>query len=252
VATGSPFQESRAIDSSGSFEDSIAALSRFFVGDATLGETLTRVAHLGCAAVPGADMVGLTMLVDGRLATAVFTDETAPEIDAAQYESGSGPCLDAFRHQTVFQIHDTETEERWPAFCEAAAAHGLRSVLSMPLVAPREGLGALNFYSRTPNVFSDEHARLASLFAAQSGIVLANARAYWDAHELSQQLTEALASRAVIEQATGILMGAQHCGADEAFQILVRASQRENRKLRQIAQQIVEAAGHRPPPKPAH
>lgn len=233
------------MDNSGSFTDSIAALSRFFVGDATLAETLTRVSDLALDAVCGADLVGLTMLVEGRPTTAVFTDETAPEIDAAQYESGSGPCLDAFREQQRFEILDTESEERWQAFCEAAAAHGLRSVLSMPLVASHEGVGALNFYSRQPKGFSEDDKDMAGLFAAQAGIVLANVRAYWDARELSQQLTEAMASRATIEQAKGILMGAQRCGADEAFQMLVRASQRENRKLRDVAEQIVRSATQR-------
>lgn len=236
------------MDNSQPLGDSIAALSRFFVGDATLKETLQRVSDLASATVPSSDMVGLTMLVDGRAATAVFTDETAPEIDAAQYETGSGPCLDAFRFRKPMRIDDTEKDEEWSAFSEAAAARGLRSVLAMPLVATGEGVGALNFYSRTPESFSAEDEDLASVFAAQAGIVLANSRAYWDAHELSQQLNQAMASRATIEQAKGIIMGAQRCGADEAFQILVRASQRENRKLREIAEQIVHAAAQRQRP----
>ena len=76
-------------------------------------------------------------------------------------------------------------------------------------------------------------------FAAHAAIVLANSQAYWDAHQLSEDLLQAMKSRATIEQAKGILMGAQRCSADEAFQILVRASQRENRKLREIADEIV-------------
>ena len=227
--------------------ESLAALSRFFVGDGTLYETLDRVAHLAQVAVNGADMVGLTMLVEGRNTTAVFTDAKAPEIDTAQYETGNGPCLEAFRHQEMFRIDDTQMDERWPTFSDLAAAHGVRSVMSMPLVANHEGVGALNFYSRVPKVFADDEARIGAQFAAQSAIVLANTQAYWDARELSQQLNEAMKSRATIEQAKGILMGAQRCGPDEAFEILVRASQRENRKLRDIAANVVaQAASPRP------
>jgi GAF domain-containing protein len=225
---------------------SLSALSRFFVGDGTLHETLTKVAQYAEQAVPAAAMTGLTMLVDGRARTAVFTDEAAPEIDSAQYETGIGPCLDAFRHQRTFRMDDTSKDDRWGPFSEAAAAHGIRSTLSIPLVANHEGLGALNFYSRTPNGFSKEDEEVASQFGVQTAIVLANAQAYWDAHLLSQNLATAMQSRAVIEQAKGILMGAQRCTADEAFQILVRASQRENRKLREIAEDIVgraQAAG---------
>jgi GAF domain-containing protein len=218
---------------------SLAALSRFFVGDGTLQETLTRVAHHAQEAIPASAMTGITMLVEGRARTAVFTDDTAPEIDSVQYETGVGPCLDAFRHEQVFVIEDTTKEDRWEAFTEAAAAHGIRSTLSIPLVANHEGVGALNFYACEPNGFSGDDVEVASQFGAQAAIVLANAQAYWDAHQLSQNLATAMQSRAVIEQAKGILMGVQRCSADEAFEILVRASQRENRKLRDIAQDLV-------------
>ncbi len=218
---------------------SLAALSSFFVGDGTLKDTLQRVAHLAEEAVPAADMVGLTMVVDGRARTAVFTDEDAPEIDSAQYESGIGPCLDAFRHQEVFRIDDTTKDERWGPFSEAAAAHGIRSTASLPLIANHEGVGALNFYSRSASAFSDDDIEVGSRYATQAAIVLANSQAYWDAYQLSQDLATAMRSRAVIEQAKGILMGAQRCSADEAFQMLVRASQRENRKLRDIAEELV-------------
>lgn len=238
------------MDNAESFEATIAALSRLFVGDATFEETLQRVIDLAVAGVPDADVVGVTMLVDGKPTTAVFTDDVGPVVDAAQYETGIGPCLDAFRSLEPVRVDDTEKEERWAAFCEAAAAHGLRSVLSMPLVVSNEGMGTLNFYSRTPEAFTAEHERLARVFAAQAGIVLANSRAYWDAQELSQQLRQAMASRASIEQAKGILMGAQGCDPDEAFEMLVRASQRENRKLREIAEQIVEAVRQRGPRPP--
>lgn len=223
---------------------SLSALARFFVGDGTLHETLSRVAHHAEEAVPAAAMTGLTMLVEGRARTAVFTDDAAPEIDSAQYETGIGPCLDSFRHRQIFRIDDTVKDDRWPPFSEAAAAFGIRSTLSIPLVANHEGLGALNFYSKIPNGFSEEDEAVASQFGVQAAIVLANAQAYWDAHLLSQNLATAMQSRAVIEQAKGMLMGAQRCSADEAFQILVRASQRENRKLREIAEEIVSRAQH--------
>ena len=218
---------------------SLSALSRFFVGDGTLHETLSRVAHYAEQAMPATAMTGITMLVDGRVSTAVFTDEAAPEIDAAQYDTGIGPCLDSFRHRRIFRIDDTTTDNMWATFSAAAAAHVIRSTLSIPLVANHEGLGAMNFYSRAPSGFSQDDEEVASQFGVQAAIVLANAQAYWDAHQLSQNLAAAMQSRAAIEQAKGILMGAQRCTADEAFQILVRASQRENRKLREIAEDIV-------------
>jgi GAF domain-containing protein len=222
--------------------EGLAAMSRFFVGDATLADTLQRVSELACTAVTGADMVGITMLVDGKARTAVFTDDTAPEIDAAQYETGIGPCLDAFRHQQVYRIKDMANDNYWPPFSEAAAAHGVQSSMSVPLSARHEGVGALNFYSCAPDAFSNDDVQIGLQFASQAAIVLANTQAYWDAHQLGQDMTEAMKSRATIEQAKGILMGAQRCTADEAFEVLTRASQRENRKLRDIADEVVARA----------
>jgi len=226
------------------------AMSRFFVGDDTLEETLQRVSDLACDAV-SADMVGLTMLVEGRARTAVFTDDTALAIDSAQYDTGSGPCLDAFRNQQVYRIDDMATDARWVPFSEAAAAQGVQSSMSLPLLARHEGVGALNFYSRSPAAFSDDDVEVGMQFATHAAIVLANSQAYWDARQLGLDLIEAMKSRATIEQAKGILMGAQRCTADEAFQVLVRASQRENRKLREIADEMVArtATGYRGPPE---
>jgi GAF domain-containing protein len=151
--------------------------------------------------------------------------------------------VDAYRDGVIYRIDDTATEQRWPEFCKAAQEENIRSTLSVPLDVSGEGaetLGALNLYSEIPNGFDADAAAATVSFAQQAAIVMANARAYWGAAEKSDQLQQALESRAVIEQAKGILMAQSHIGPDDAFQILVRASQRENRKLRDIAVEIVE------------
>jgi len=215
------------------------ALSSFVVGRTTLGETLDRVSALACASVPGTDMVGLTMMKDGKPATAVFTDPLSPEIDQVQYDSGRGPCLDAFRDGKTYRIESTSTDERWPEFSRVARAKGINSTLSLPLIVEDRCIGALNMYSRTPGSFGDEEEQLGTVFAAQGAVTLANAEAYWEAKEVADQLGEAMKSRAVIEQAKSILMAAQGCTPDQAFDLLVKASQRSNRKLRDLAQEIV-------------
>jgi GAF domain-containing protein len=225
--------------SSESLTKALGAMSEFFVGEATLRETLQQVAGLACETVPDAAMVGITMLVDGKARTAVFTDEDAPEIDSAQYESGIGPCLDAFRHKQVYRIDDMRGDRQWPPFSKAAASHGIGSSMSVPLLARHEGIGALNFYARPTNAFSEDDVEMGLQFAAHAAIVLANSQAYEDARQLGENMAQAMKSRATIEQAKGALMAAQHCSPDEAFQILVRASQRENRKLRDLAEEIV-------------
>jgi GAF domain-containing protein len=117
--------------------------------------------------------------------------------------------------------------------------------LSFPLAIDDRPLGAMNLYARTERAFADTDLETGALFASQAAIVLGNAQVYWDARDLSARLGEAMKSRAIIEQAKGMLMAAQHCDEDHAFDLLVRASQRENLKLRDIAARIVTDAVNR-------
>jgi GAF domain-containing protein len=224
--------------------EGLSALAQFFINDGTLGDTLLRVAALACKVIPAADMAGITLLVEGRPATGVFTDPEAPEIDTAQYTIDTGPCLEAFRRQQVYRIDSTYTDKRWPEFTAAAAAHGITATLSMPLAARGEPLGALNLYSRS-GPFNDEAAGRARAFATQASILLANVQVYWDARELGERLHQAMRSRATIEHAVGILMANGGRTPDEAFQLLVRVSQRDNRKLRDIAAELVDRTVHK-------
>jgi GAF domain-containing protein len=221
---------------------SLAALAQFFVGDGTVQRTLERVSDLTVESLPQADMVGITMIVEGRQRTAVFTDDKAPEIDQAQYDAGDGPCLSAFHERRITAIDATSEPGKWMEFRRAAAARGIGSTMSFPLLVDKASVGAMNLYASAERAFSDADRRTGELFAAQAAIVLANAQAYWDAHELSIRLGEAMQNRAVIEQAKGILIGAQGIDEDEAFGLLVGASQRENTKLRDIARRIVDNA----------
>jgi GAF domain-containing protein len=218
----------------------VSELSRLLVNEEALDDTLQRVADLACRNIGGADVAGVTLLRDGKPTTAVFTDPTSPEVDSAQYETGVGPCLDAFRHQQVFANESTTEDQQWPAFSKACVEHGIMSTLSLPLGVRGNGIGALNLYAREPAAFSEEHRQVGMMFAAQASVALANAQLYDSAYRLTQQLQEALTSRAVIDQAKGILMGQHGVGAEEAFNMLRTASQRENRKLRDLAAELVD------------
>jgi GAF domain-containing protein len=227
-------------------DEAVAALAEFFVDDGTIGETLLRVAHLA-RQIADADMVGLTLLMDGKPRTGVFTDSEAPEIDRAQYDSDKGPCLSALRDLQIYTIDSTSDDDRWPEFAREAARRGIRSTLSLPVSARDEPLAALNIYSRRPAAFDADCAIRMTHFARHAAVVLANADVYWDARRLGENLRQALESRATIDYAIGIIMAGGGRTPDEAFQVLVRASQRENRKLRDIAKDIVERASRRDP-----
>ena len=221
------------------------ALGAYLAGDVPLNQTLDQLAHLACLAVQGCEMVGITLFDGETPITAIHTHADPPRIDEAQYASGRGPCLDAMRLGEVRCIDDTAADERWPEFSRAAVEVGVRATLALPMRVGDRIVGGFNLYSREPTAFAPNASDVAALFATQAGLAVGSALAYWHQHGLVQHLEEALKSRPVIDQAKGMIMAREGVDADAAFDILRRASQRENRKLRDVAVEIVERSVER-------
>jgi len=213
-----------------------------FIGGATnLGDALTELSNLAVTS-SGADMAGLTVNDErGTPATVVYTDSMVPEIDQAQYEADRGPCLSAFREGHTVLIADVTTETRFPEFTDVARQHGIRTTFSVPLVVGGRGIGALNFYATVPETFDDEAVEVCTYVGRQAAIIAA----YFDKAEQAQHLQQAMVSRAVIEQAKGVIMASVGCTSEEAFDLLRQQSQTENRKLRDIAEEIVAVQARR-------
>lgn len=184
-------------------------------------------------------MASITALREGKPTTPAFTGKVALRLDETQYALGDGPCLAAIRHRGLEHV-STASDDRWPAFVSAASEYGVLATMSIPLGNDDAVMGALNLYSETEAKYDQAAQAVACRFADQLGVAVATATLYSESYELSRQLQQAMESRAVIEQAKGILMGAQRCTPDAAFSILVRASQNQNRKLRAIASEIVD------------
>ena len=220
------------------FTEGLAALGRLGVDVDTLDERLRHIATEACRAIGPSDHAGMTVIRNGRPVTAGHTDDVIIPIDLAQYGSDSGPCVDAYRYATVCRVDCTETDDRWPEFSRAAAKVGVLSALSLPLQVGGEHVGALNLYSTRPKRFDDEHERLGAIFAEQAAVAIANTDMYTRVRMLTDQLQEALQTRDVIGQAKGILMAQRGVDADTAFDLLRRASQRRNVKLRHVAEDV--------------
>ncbi|MCU1372215.1 MAG: transcriptional regulator [Ilumatobacteraceae bacterium] len=221
-------------------------LAQQLVSEDSLEHALTAMLQILTEAVPAASHAGLsTGDSPQRPATPVFTNPKVPDMDQAQYDSGRGPCLDAWRTGTVVRIDDlSSAADRYAEFVAAAHDHEIRSTLSIPVIVQDRSVGAINLYSETIGGITAEDEQLALDLAPASGAFLVNAQAYWHAFELTQQLNEALASRSIIDQAKGILMAANpELDADGAFELLRDASQRENTKLRDLAKRITERRG---------
>ena len=208
---------------------SLAQLASIRFGDASVEEVLGLIVSLARETVSGVDGASLTMRRQGLLETPQYTHEALLALDQAQYEAGDGPCLEALDGGAV--VHGTDGLDRWPALAARAGSMGIRSVLSEPLESGAEVLASLNLYSRAAS-FDDEAKEASALFAAPAATAFANATAYAAAAKLNENLREAIATREIIGEAKGILMARQGCTSDEAFDILRRASQRTNRKLR--------------------
>ena len=215
------------------------ALRRFLAGEDDLTAMHTKIALIATETIPGCDQASVSMLKAGKAVTPAFTSKTALLLDEVQYKLGDGPCLAAIRHRGLEHV-STTSDDRWPDYVATARKHNVRATMSVPLGNDETVVGALNLYSETEPVYDMASRDVACGFADQLGVAMASATLYAESFELAQQLQQAMESRAVIEQAKGILMAAQRCSADAAFNILVRASQNQNRKLRAIATEIVE------------
>ena len=213
------------------------ALLRFLTGEDDLSSMLTTVTLIANDTIPGADSTSITMLSRGEPRTPASTDKRSFDLDQKQYQLGDGPCLSALRHQGIEHLV-TASDGRWPEFETAARQQGVAQILSAPMMDGEASRGALNVYSDSE--FGPEAAEIASLFADQLGIAAINATLYVEGRVMADQLQQALESRAIIEQAKGILMGAERCSSEQAFDMLKRASQGQNRKLRDIASEIVD------------
>jgi GAF domain-containing protein len=203
-----------------------------------LPETLIEACRIAVRAIPGTAGASVTTYPEGRPG-AVASDDWAQDLDELQFEEHEGPCLDAYRTGTAFRVRDFETDSRWPSYRLQALSRGARSMISLPLTAQGNVVGALNLYSREPEAFDAEAASLGLVVAGHVGLASQVSAAFFRHRDLAEQLAEAMRSRAVIEQAKGVIMAAQRCDADAAFDVLRSRSQRENLKLRDVAQSIV-------------
>jgi len=132
------------------------------------------------------------------------------------------------------------TEDRWPDYTPTAVADGAGSSLSIGIPVQQAVTGGLNIYSTAVNAFDEDTVDLAKGFPSYAAVALANAHLFASTAALATQMQDAMATRAVIEQAKGILVSQQGCSPEDAFDILVRASKTGNRKLREIAEALMK------------
>jgi GAF domain-containing protein len=223
-------------------EELLRDLTRVVLADRTLADVLGEVTEIASRAIPGAESTSITLIRGDKAFTAAHHGEMALAADELQYERGYGPCMEAGRGGVVLRVDDMRAERRWPDYAQRVLEIGVRSSLSMPLPYQATAIGALNVYSSQPEAFASAGSEEAGTAVAEAiAVAVANADAHDRLADQARNMRLAMESRAVIEQAKGVLMAQRRVDADQAFEILREASQRYNRKLREIAVGIVES-----------
>lgn len=214
--------------------DVFARVARSLAAMDDVQSTLQQIVDVAAEVVPGAAHAAVSLIVKRRkVETPASTSEIVEKIDAAQYDTGEGPCLDAIFEQEVVLIDDFDNDERWPAFRTTPLSLGIHTMLSFRLFVEQDTAGALNLYAATPGSFHDESVRVGHVLAAHAAIALEHAQEV-------EGLERAVRARETIGQAQGILMERHRITRERAFSMLRDASMARNVKLRQVAETVVE------------
>ena len=222
--------------------ESLAGLSQLASNRLPLEDLLTRVATYAVQAIPGADGAGLTLLEQDRADTIVATAPFVTEIDDIQYGMNQGPCISAARNGQTVVSGSLGGDSRWLRFGGRIARLGVHSVVSLPLITPDGVVGAMNVYAYSKNAFDDRAAELGEIFATPAAIAVQNAHVLAQTRRLANRLQSALELRGVTDRAVGILMSRSGITENEALERLRSLSQREHRRLPEVARRIVEEA----------
>ena len=210
------------------------ALSSVESLDATLGNVVASAV----SSIEPCDAAGLFVLDELGRRVAAVSDARAAELDQA-HESVGGPAADALATGLAVVVDDVEREFRYPAFATVASALGIATVLAYPLSAGSRR-GALSLYGTRPAAFDAADRAKGAVFAAVAGLAAGAAAQHQAEQAQNVALRRALVTRQVIGQAQGILMERDRVTADQAFEILRRASQHLNEKLHDVDQKLVD------------
>ena len=212
------------------------------VGNSGPMRSLNRLADLAVREVAGCCGATAMLWHDRELVGLTSTHPDLAELAEFQLRAGYGPSIQALRDKQPVGVQDTLRDTRWPDYMTEALCRGVRSTLALVHeLAPMTLVLAIA--SVRTAAFESEQVPFAETLAAFGGAVLANASAYGDAQREAVQLRNAVESRAVVDQAKGVLMHALGCSAAEALERMRRVSQTQHVKVTDVARQIVETQG---------
>ena len=202
---------------------------------------LTRVAELAEHGLVAVEAVSVLLGPPGEPWLLVTSSVGAQSGDGLQFGVQAGPSFDAYASGRSVRSPDMTRDPRWPALTGEPGADARRGCWARPLHGTGPAAGVMTFYSGHPEE-DGPGSVWAELFARRAEALLVDGAALTEAETAREQMQEALHSRAAIDQAKGIIMLVRRCDPDEAFKHLVKLSNTSQRKVRDIAQDIVARA----------
>ena len=218
----------------------IARIQGLLLTEEKVNTAVRLLAQAAKESVPGTIGAGVSLLdARGRRTSSGYTDRIVAEADAVQYECGEGPCLTAWATEKPVLLKDIQEESRWPEWRKAVAELPVRSVVSAPLIAGKESLGALKLYAAAPNVYDASSTTLLQLFAAPAATLLSHIQASEAPHKMTKGLQTSLYTRDLVNRACGVLMERLGLTHEAALQWLIRQARDENTALQDISERVL-------------
>lgn len=199
-----------------------------------------RVVSLAVQTMDTCDEAGLCTRTTAPDRTTTQATGLIGELERLQTQAGQGPCIETLAGLAWVYVPDLLDDQRWPTFSPAAVRLGMRSALTYRLSVDGETVGALQLFAHLPGAFNANERAQGLIYATYAGLALALSRAREGEQARIDNLNTALASHDIIGQAQNILMERERITADQAFALLRRSSQHLNRKLRTVAQDVVD------------
>ncbi len=237
--------EGQLLSDEDDLQAALLGLSRLVAGSDPLEALLTQVAEFAVRAIPGADGAGVTMYNDGTSSTVTASAPFVGDIDDIQYGLGEGPCISAAEQRRTVKSGSLGGDKQWPRFGPRAGRLGVHSALSLPLLVSDEVIGGINVYAYSKNAFDEHASEIGELYASSAAVAVLNARVLVNARRLASELQVAMTTRAVIDQAIGIIISRSGATAAEGFAALRTMSQSEHTKLAIVAKRLVDEAARR-------
>ncbi|WP_026531987.1 GAF and ANTAR domain-containing protein [Arthrobacter sp. H41] len=231
------------------FDDgSVAALQHLILTSGTLELFLEGFAEHTSTVLEGSVEVlcGVMMKREHHAATVASSSVEAIALDEVRYGHGEGPSLQAIRTGTTTVVTDARTDPRWPQYFAAVRDQGYHSMLGVPLLRGEDGGVSVNLYAREPGAFTPSVIDRVETYAAEIALTLQLALRLAAHERASTHLKAAMESRTNIDIAVGIVVAQNRCTPEEAIEILQRASNGQNIKLRALAEQLVTSIGTTP------